>query len=114
MRVDFLCALVSWCSIPAAEDARGSLAGERSIIDDGLAVHQHAHDALGPDLPARLAAGHVAHQLLLAEADPGRVEQHDIGMVAAREEPAVLDAADHRRQVRDVSDPPLLPAELAG
>src|SRR6185369_8125596 len=77
---------------------------ELAVVDDRLAVHEHADDALRLHLPARFAAGHVVHEPLLPEAEPLRVEEHDVGVIAAREEAAKRNAADHGGEERDATD----------
>src|SRR5262245_14256378 len=84
-----------------AEDAPGTRSGELPLLHDGFAVHQDADDALGQDLPAFLAAGQVAHELLLAERDARRIEEHEIGVVAASDQAPALQTGHHGREVRD-------------
>src|SRR5207253_4447280 len=50
--------------IPDVEDAARAGGRQPPVLDDRLAVHEHAHDPLGQHLPALLAARHVAHEPL--------------------------------------------------
>jgi hypothetical protein len=71
-----------------------------------LAVDEHARRC-PPLAPCQrvLAPRHVVlTNVLLTKADAARIEQHDVGVVAAGDQAAVLDAADHRRQMRDAAD----------
>jgi hypothetical protein len=69
--------------------ARGrAVARELAVLDDRLAVDEHAHDPFRTDLPALLAAREIGREVFLAELQARGIEQHDVGMVAACEQPA--------------------------
>src|SRR5262249_37445479 len=89
--------------IADAEHAAGPRPGEPSLLDDRLAVHQHADDALGQDLPALLVAWQVAYELLLAERDARRIEEHEVRVVAASDQAPALQTGHHGRQVGDLA-----------
>src|SRR5262249_19566441 len=90
--------------VPDAARAAGSRTGELAVLHDHLSVHHDAHDAFRLHLPALLASRQVGDELLLPEPDARRIEHEDVGVVAACQQPAQRDAADHRGQVRDASD----------
>src|SRR5207237_987656 len=62
--------------------------------------------------PAPRAAPHVAHELLPAARGPCGVEDEDVGVVAAGEEAARLEARHHRGEMRDAPDAVLERYEL--
>src|SRR5262245_29693199 len=84
--------------VPDAQHAAGARPGELAALDAHLAVDHDAHDTLRLHLPAVLAARHVGDELLLAEPDAARIEHHDVGVVAARQQPAQRAPAHHSGQ----------------
>ena len=67
-----------------------------SVIEHGLATHDHVLHAFRALHPARRAARAVARDLVLRDVDPIQIEDHEVGHHALAHEAAVIQAHDAR------------------